>query len=412
MLKALSATLLLPLCLACHRPSLEATQAAGSPAPSPEQAPGAPVAPLSVSFQKEPEIVASPVSALRRGINLGNGFDAPEIGAWGVIVEETHFEMAQAAGLDHVRLPVRFSAHAQPLPPYTIDPEFFLKVDWAVEQALRRNLSIIVDLHHYEELMDAPDAHTDRFLGLWEQISQRYANRPPEVLFEVLNEPCKQLDPVRYNALLERVIPLIRQTNPERLLIIDSYFWAAATYLTSLKLPAEDEALVASFHMYQPILFTHQGASWMGPEYQTRGIVFPGPPIVPASPAPGAAALDWTRRWLDAYNRFPVESNPSSVDAVAREFDAATRFVKQSGRRVYLGEFGAIDHADETSRENYLRLVRHEAERRGFPWAIWDDGGRNLAMNVRAKTWSSPVARALFTDQPGEPLPVSLTSSN
>lgn len=360
--------------------------------------------PLRIEFSEQPEFVAPPLLDLRRGINLGNGFDPPTLGAWGVIPDEKHFAMAAAAGLDHMRLPVRFSAHAAVEPPYTIDGEFFEKIDWAVEQALKNDLRIIVDLHHYEEIMKEPDAHADRLVGLWRQIAERYASHPQSVLFELLNEPNGQLTVDKLNPLMERVVEVVRQTNPTRKLIVNSFFWAAADQLSNMKLP-DDENLVASFHMYQPILFTHQGASWMDPEFQTTGVIFPGPPSVPAVPTPAAAQTAWTNQWLEAYNQQPPESNPSSPEAVAREFEHATRFAKARQIPVYLGEFGAVDLADATSRENYLRLVRREAERRGFAWAVWDDGGRNKAMDIKSGKWMGPVARALFSDQPGEALP-------
>src|SRR5688572_31609948 len=102
----------------------------------------------SIAFATPPEFVAPALGTLRRGINLGNGLDAPSIGAWGVVLEQAHFELAARAGLDHVRLPVRFSAHAGATAPFTLEEEFLAKVDWAIEQALSRKLSIIVDLHH------------------------------------------------------------------------------------------------------------------------------------------------------------------------------------------------------------------------------------------------------------------------
>jgi endoglucanase len=395
---------------ACIRKSEtpKTTPAAGppsSPGPSSSAASPAPsAAPLRITFETSPEFVAPPLGKLRRGINLGNGFDAPQIGAWGVVLSEQHFEQAARAGLDHVRLPVRFSAYAKADAPFSLDEEFLRKVDWAIQQALSRKLAIIVDLHHYEALMESPDAHRARAVAIWEQVATRYAGQPAEVLFELVNEPCKKLDPAKNNELARELIATIRRSNPSRTLIVDSYFWAAADQLSSLDLPA-DPNLAVSFHMYQPILFTHQGADWMDPEFRTRGIVFPGPASVPAVPVAAAASTPWVRDWLSAYNTKPAATNPSGAAAVAREFDFATRYAKASGRAVYLGEFGAIDHADPTSRENYIRLVRREAERRGFAWAVWDDGGRNQAMNVRAGSWKGPVARALFTDQPGDPLP-------
>ncbi len=366
--------------------------------------------PLRIEFSTEPVFVAPALLNFKRGINLGNGYDAPTLGAWGVTPDARHFKMAADVGFDHMRLPVKFSAHAQTEPPYTIDEAFFAQIDWAIEQALSHGLGIIIDLHHYDEIMHAPDAHEDRLVAMWRQIAERYKAQPPSVVFELLNEPNENLNPAKLNPLVARLIDEVRVSNPTRTIIVDSFFWAAAVQLRNLELP-EDDHLVASFHMYQPILFTHQGAEWMDPEFQTRGIIFPGPPEVPATASAGAERTGWTSQWLAAYNSQPAATNPSSPQAVSREFDYATQFSRVHGIPVYLGELGAIDHADPISRENYLRLVRREAERRGFAWAIWDDGGRNRAMDIATGQWVAPVARALFTDQPGEPLPTSIVPS-
>jgi aryl-phospho-beta-D-glucosidase BglC (GH1 family) len=106
--------------------------------------PDAPVAIHQVSeIEPAPVAVASePIPGFMRGINLGNALDAPQEGAWGVTLDEKHFEMAKAAGLDHIRLPVRFNSHAKDEAPYTIEEKFFERVDWAIDQAAKRGLSI------------------------------------------------------------------------------------------------------------------------------------------------------------------------------------------------------------------------------------------------------------------------------
>ena len=120
------------------------------------------------------EVQSLPLPGFMRGINLGNALDAPKEGAWGVTLEPGHFALAKAAGLDHVRLPVRFSAHAAAEAPFTVEPELFARVDWALAQAAAHGLSIIVDLHHYEELMKQPNENADRLVGIWKQIAERY----------------------------------------------------------------------------------------------------------------------------------------------------------------------------------------------------------------------------------------------
>ncbi len=337
----------------------------------------------------------APLAGLMRGINLGNGLDAPSEGEWGVTLSEQHFELAQAAKLDHVRLPVRFSAHAMSKAPYTIEPEFFARVDWAIEQATKHELGIIVDLHHYEELMEEPEAHADRFVAFWSQIAERYAKQPPSVVFELLNEPCKNLTPPKVNPLYRRAYEVIRKSNPNRRIMYDPYFWASTSYLGALDLPNDPQA-IAHFHMYQPILFTHQGADWMGPEYQTTGVVFPGPPRKPLEPVADAKKLSWVRDWFNAYNTLPADKNPGGVKTIRDEFDRASRYAMRSHHPIYLGEFGAIDNADADSRGHFVEAVRSEAERRGIGWCYWDDGGKMKAMLVKEKSWVPVLHQALF----------------
>src|SRR5271170_6264841 len=109
---------------------------------------------------------------LLRGINLGNALDAPHEGEWGVTLEESDFVRVRAAGFDHVRLPVRFSGHAEDSPPYAVDEGFLRRVDWAIRQALGHGLAIVLDMHAYEDIMKEPDANRARFVGMWSQLAQ------------------------------------------------------------------------------------------------------------------------------------------------------------------------------------------------------------------------------------------------
>jgi endoglucanase len=142
--------------------------------------------------------------------------------------------------------------------------------------------------------MKQPEGHAERLLGIWSQIALRYKDRPPSVAFELLNEPNDKLTSDKLNSLMARAIKVVRAHNPTRLVFVDGYFWANAEYLHQLLLP-EDPNVIATFHMYQPILFTHQGASWMGPEYQTLRVVFPGPPETPIAPVSAARQTTWVR---------------------------------------------------------------------------------------------------------------------
>jgi len=337
-----------------------------------------------------------PLAGFMRGMNLGNGLDAPKEGEWGVKLDTRHFDAYAKAGFDHVRLPVRFSAHTANAPPFAIDEAFLSRVDWAIDQALSHDLRVIIDLHHYEELMKEPGRHEARFLAMWKQIAERYKTRPASVAFELVNEPNGELKPDPLNRLLNQTLKIVRTSNPHRIVMVEPYFWASADHLFELAVPNDDPNLLATFHCYNPILFTHQGASFMGPEYQTVGIVFPGPPDHPIVPVVAARAVDWIRNWFDGYNSKRSEDNPGGTQAIVDYFEHAQRFAAKTGLRLYLGEFAAIDRADMASRERYTRFVREEAERRGFGWAYWDDGGSMKAFDFQANRWIQPIEDALL----------------
>jgi aryl-phospho-beta-D-glucosidase BglC (GH1 family) len=69
-------------------------------------------------------------------------------------------------------------------------------------------------------------------VALWTQIAARYETRPDTVAFELLNEPHSQLDS-SWNDVMLPAIQAIRATNPRRLLIVDSVFWADPTRLST-----------------------------------------------------------------------------------------------------------------------------------------------------------------------------------
>lgn len=342
-----------------------------------------------------PSAVSAPLPGFTRGINLGNALEAPREGDWGVKLSPEYFSMAKAKGLDHVRLPVRFSAHASSAPLYEIESAIFKRVDWALDQAASHGLSIIIDLHHYNELMKKPAENADELVALWRQIAIHFKDRPASVAFELINEPNAELKPELLNAITRRALAAVRASNPTRIVFVDSYFWAAADRLKELDLP-EDPNLVPSFHMYQPILFTHQHTGFMAPEYQTQGIVFPGPPATPVTPVDAAQKTDWVLQWINGYNSRPIADNPGGPKAVFDYFKVVEDYITSTHRRVYLGEFGVANSADPKSRENWLRLVRKEAERRHIGWAVWDDGGGFRAMNVQRGDWVAPVEAGLF----------------
>ncbi len=301
---------------------------------------------------------------LGRGINLGNALDAPKEGAWGYRLEEAHFAAIGEAGFNFVRIPIRWSAHMRTSPPYTIDESFAERVDWALEQARRNGLGAIVNVHHFDEIMQQPQQQRARFLAIWKQLAQRYREAPATVSFELLNEPHSRLGANDWNKLLAEAIGIIRRTNPRRTIIVGPVRYNNIAALESLTVP-KDEHLVATIHYYSPFEFTHQGASWVGAD---------------------------ASRWLGTKWR----GTAGEKAAVRRDFDLALRWSVEHECPLLLGEFGAIAKADIESRAKWTRFVAEEAWKRKMGYAYWGFDAGFDAYDVKAGRWHRPILEALI----------------
>ena len=170
-----------------------------------------------------------------------------------------------------MRIPIRWSAHAKPAAPFTIDDAFFRRIDWAIDQTLSRGLVAVINVHHYAEFMKEPDKHVPRLLGLWKQIAERYRDRPDRLIFEILNEPEKTVSDEQWQKIWPQVLAVIRAGNPDRVVIVGPSFWNNLHHLDKLDLPTKDRRLIATFHYYSPFEFTHQGASFVAGSDKWKG---------------------------------------------------------------------------------------------------------------------------------------------
>jgi endoglucanase len=330
----------------------------------------------------------------QRGINLGNRLEAPNEGDWGGVIASADFPFIARRGFDHVRIPIRFSGHALATAPYTIEPAFFQRIDTVLDQAAAANLAVVIDMHAYDELALNVTMHKDRFVSLWGQVAARYQQRPDTVAFELLNEPNGQLDST-WNDLLPPVIQTIRASNPHRLLIVDSVYWADPTRLAVLSLP-NDANLMASIHFYEPKLFTFQGMAWMGPPYLTTGVAFPGPPNTPIVPVQAAKDSAWSNQWFIDYNSKPAATNPSGPATIAAQLALILAYRQAQGRAVYNGEWGPQGGGALDSRVRLVTLVRRECEKAGIGWAIWEDPVNMKLFDSQAGTWLTGIVDALL----------------
>jgi endoglucanase len=316
-----------------------------------------------------PQPTFAPISAeeqakqLGRGVNFGNALEAPTEGEWGMMLEERFFDLVKEGGFNTIRLPTRWSAHAAAEAPYTLDAKFFERVDWAIANAMQRGLNIVVNMHHYDELMVQPDAHRERFIALWRQIAERYKDQPAGVLFELMNEPHDSLTPGTWNRLAAETLAVVRASNPTRNVVIGGGDWNSVNGLMQLKLPADDPHLIATFHYYLPFQFTHQGADWVAGSQSWLG-------------------TEWKGSSNDRVN-------------IDFDFDKVEQWARDNQRPVWMGEFGAYSKADLESRARWTDFVARDIEQRGMSWAYWEFGVGFGVYDRTQNAWNEAILKAL-----------------
>ena len=171
--------------------------------------------------------------------------------------------------------------------------------------------------------------------------------------------------------------------------VIGTAEWGGVAALPKLRVPEGEENAICTFHLYEPHLFTHQGASWMSAVYQTEGVVWPGPPERPVTPVPAAQEEPWAAAWFQGYNTEPYERNPAGPKPILDDLDWAARNGERLGCPLWLGEFGSYSQADMDSRVQWTTFVRKEAEARGTL----------LRLGVQAGSTRAPVRLTLARGQ-------------
>jgi endoglucanase len=276
--------------------------------------------------------------------------------------KEQYFRMIKDAGFSNIR--VNLFPFSQMDSMNMIDPQWLKTLDWVIEKGLEANLMIILDLHEFNAMADNPEAKKEMFLSFWKQVAPRYKDKSDNVIFELLNEPNQKLTPEMWNKFLEEAVKIIRESNPDRTLIIGPGNWNGIESLNTLRLPENDRNIIVTVHFYYPMRFTHQGAAWAG-EYKNL------------------SGIKWT-------------GTPEEKEEIESKLKVAADWSLKNERPIFLGEFGAYDKGDMDSRARYTAFVARTAEKLGFCWAYWQFDSDFIVYNIDKESWVEPILNALM----------------
>jgi len=254
---------------------------------------------------------------------------------------------------------------------------------------------VILDIHpdpSYEATLAQGEQGVSSLLAFWKAFATHYAaTDPAKVYLEILNEPA-MADNARWASIQSRAVAVIRPIVPHHTLIATGGEWGGIPGLLAIQ-PLHDDNIVYSFHDYDPMWFTHQGASWAGPQFAVlRNVPYPSSvetvaPILSLETDP-KARQDLAGYGQEHWNRQRIDDEIVSVAAWSRRYNVP----------VYCGEFGVFqDFADPAMRARWLHDMRSSLEANRIGWDMWDyQGGFALVLRHNGKPQvQSPIALAL-----------------
>ena len=141
-----------------------------------------------------------------------------------------------------------------------------------------------------------------------------------------------------WNRIAATCIRKIRKTAPKALILVGSYWNNSPEAVKDLE-PPQDDRVIYNFHCYDPLPFTHQGASWV-PE-------------------------------LDISKRVSFEEAGITPALFEEKFTSAIRTAAERGTALYCGEYGVIDIASPEDTVKWFRTIHEVFEKHQIARCVW-----------------------------------------
>lgn len=276
-------------------------------------------------------------------------------------------EALSSLGFDHVRLPIgekHFWDDSHSQIPKTFD-DFEVLLDLCQHAGLKAVIDLSGLRSHRISDKNSPlfsdPACQDRFVAIWDELSQRFASRPTEfIAYELLNEPvCK---PAQWNALVAKVLPVIRNREPARPIVICSAQLASVDTVSGMDFP-EDEHLILSFHYYKPYILTHHKICLDGFDGPVH---YPG--VVIREPELSTLSLEHRKG-------FAPENFDWTAESHAELFQGPAKKAKELGLPLYCGEFGCCANVPREIRLRWHTDVVRALESCDIGWCSFAHNG-------------------------------------
>jgi hypothetical protein len=257
--------------------------------------------------------------------------------------DEADARMLAELGVNCLRLPINYRHFERDARPFELLEEGFERLARAVDVCAAHGIYSVIDLHaapgaqnqhwhsdngtHVAEFWRHPHFQ-DRVVHLWRALAERFRGHEWVAGYNLLNEPGDPTGTV-VGPFHDRLVAAVREVDPDHIVFVDGN-----TYSTDFSIFGEPyENAVYALH-----------------DYARAGMSFGGP-------YPGETSGVWVDR-----------------DALEETFLARTRFQRETGTPIWVGEFGPVYTGDPERDEERYQVLCDQLDiydRHGAGWSIW-----------------------------------------
>ena len=339
---------------------------------------------------------------LARGVNMETWF----LNGSGLKVGASDVSLLKSTGFTCIRLAIYPNTFLPHWVSATYANAYLADVDSVVDLFLNGGMAVMLDFHADSDYLNyylATPTAPQELISTWQMLAQRYSNRNPELLFfEVLNEPDYRLTEAVWDVEQQKIVAAIHQAAPNHTVIVEPVC-CGLDFLLQMT-PYLDPNLIYAFHDYNPLTFTHQGATWItnpAAVVKLSGVPYPSyvsglQTLINQTTDPDALSL------LMEY-----QSEYWDSERINWDIQLAAAWAKKQAVRLVINEFGVYKlFSPPDSRARWLHDMTAAFAKYGLGWAMWDyDGGFDLTVgppNARAidptllpalgfQPWTAPV---------------------
>lgn len=300
-----------------------------------------------------------------KGVDLGGWLSqcchTPE--HYDSFIGKSDIERIASWGLDHVRLPIDYDL-VEDSEGNAVESGYEY-IDSAIKWCGEVGLNLVLDLHktagfsfdkgEKENGFFENKALQERFYRLWEKLAERYGKYSDRVAFELLNEVTDKSYIDVWNKIICECVKKIRTIAPDTTILIGSYWNNSPNALPDLVKP-DDDNIVLSFHCYDPLEFTHQGATWVDDMDPNVRIAFDGDKI-----------------------------NPEYFE---ERFAAAIETAEKYGAALYCGEYGVIDKVSPQDALKWYKAINGAFKKFEISHAAWNYKEKDFGLSDE---WIKPT---------------------